>query len=43
MGALIVIYFFLSGLGDGTFLTAVGLRIFGGEKYAKKDRENCCH
>ena len=38
MGALIVIYFFLIGLGAGTFLTAAGLRIFGGEKYAKIEK-----
>ncbi|MHC4462925.1 MAG: hypothetical protein ACYS30_16070 [Planctomycetota bacterium] len=38
MGALIVIYCFLSGLGAGTFLTAAGLRIFGSEKYAKIEK-----
>ncbi|MFQ6034414.1 MAG: NrfD/PsrC family molybdoenzyme membrane anchor subunit [Sedimentisphaerales bacterium] len=35
MGPLIVLYFFLSGLGAGAFLTAVGLQIFGSEKYEK--------
>ncbi len=38
MGSLIVIYFFLSGLGAGAFLTAAGCRIFGGEKYAKIEK-----
>ena len=38
MGVLIVIYFFLSGLGAGAFLTAAGLRLFGGEKYAKIEK-----
>lgn len=34
MGSLIVIYFFLSGLSAGAFLTAAGCRILGGEKYS---------
>jgi formate-dependent nitrite reductase membrane component NrfD len=38
MGALIVIYFFLSGLGAGAFLTAAGCRIFGGERYARIEK-----
>ncbi len=38
MGVLIVIYFFLSGLGAGAFLTAAGLRLFGGEKYARIEK-----
>ncbi len=38
MGALVVIYFFLSGLGAGAFLTAAGFRLFGGEKYAKVEK-----
>ncbi len=38
MGALIVIYFFLSGLGAGAFLTAAGCRLFGGEKYVKIEK-----
>ncbi len=38
MGALIVIYFFLSGLGAGAFLTAAGLRLFGGERYVKIEK-----
>ena len=38
MGVLIVIYFFLSGLGAGAFLTAAGLRLFGGQKYAKIEK-----
>ncbi|KKL64728.1 hypothetical protein LCGC14_2162060, partial [marine sediment metagenome] len=38
MGVLVVVYFFLSGLGAGTFLTAAGCRIFGGGKYAKIER-----
>jgi formate-dependent nitrite reductase membrane component NrfD len=38
MGALIVIYFFLSGLGAGAFLTAAGCRIFGGEKYSNVEK-----
>ena len=35
MGALIVIYFFLSGLGAGAFFTAASFHLFGGPKYAK--------
>lgn len=35
MGVLVVIYFFLSGLGAGAFLTAAGFHLFGGERYAK--------
>ena len=38
MGVLVVVYFFLSGLGAGTFLTAAGCRIFGGSKYAKIEK-----
>jgi formate-dependent nitrite reductase membrane component NrfD len=38
MGVLIVIYFFMSGLGAGAFLTAAGLRLFGGEKYVKVEK-----
>lgn len=38
MGGLIVIYFFLSGLGAGAFLTSAGLRFFGGAKYAKIEK-----
>ncbi len=38
MGVLIVVYFFLSGLGAGAFLTAAGLRLFGGEKYLKIEK-----
>ena len=38
MGALIVIYFFLSGLGAGAFLTAAACRIFGGLRYAKIEK-----
>ena len=38
MGALVVIYFFLSGLGAGAFLTAAACRIFGGVKYAKVEK-----
>ncbi len=38
MGVLIVVYFFLSGLGAGTFLTAAACRIFGGERFAKIER-----
>ncbi len=38
MGALIVIYFFLSGLGAGAFLTAACLRLFGGPEYAKIEK-----
>lgn len=38
MGALIVIYFFLSGLGAGAFLTAAACRLFGGEKLAKIEK-----
>ncbi len=37
-GALVVIYFFLSGLGSGAFLTAAACRIFGGLKYAKIEK-----
>ncbi len=35
MGALIVIYFFLSGLGAGAFFTAASFHLFGGPRYAK--------
>ncbi len=38
MGILVVIYFFLSGLGAGVFLTAGALRIFGGPKYARIEK-----
>lgn len=38
MGVLIVIYFFLSGLGAGAFLTAAACRIFGGPRYAKIEK-----
>ena len=38
MGAMIVIYFFLSGLGAGAFLTAACLRLFGGPEYAKIEK-----
>jgi formate-dependent nitrite reductase membrane component NrfD len=38
MGLLIVVYFFLSGVGAGAFLTAAGCRIFGGPKYAKIEK-----
>ncbi len=38
MGVLIVIYFFLSGLGAGAFFTAASLRLFGGEKYVKIEK-----
>jgi len=38
MGALVVIYFFLSGLGAGAFLTAAGFRLFGGERYTKVEK-----
>ncbi len=38
MGTLIVIYFFLSGLGAGALLTAAACRLLGGEKYAKVER-----
>ncbi len=38
MGALVVVYFFLSGLGAGAFLTAAACRIFGGLKYAKVEK-----
>ncbi len=38
IGALIVIYLFLSGLGAGVFLTAAGLRLFGGEKYLRIEK-----
>ncbi len=38
MGVLVVIYFFLSGLGAGAFLTAAACRIFGGPSYAKIEK-----
>ncbi len=38
MGALIAIYFFLSGLGAGAFLTAAACRIFGGGRYASIEK-----
>ena len=38
MGVLVVIYFFLSGLGAGAFLAAAGCRFFGGDKYAKVEK-----
>ena len=38
MGVLVVVYFFLSGLGAGTFLTAAGCRIFGGERFAGSEK-----
>lgn len=38
MGPLIVVYFFLSGLGAGVFLTAAACRIFGGESYSKIEK-----
>ena len=38
MGALVVVYFFMSGLGAGAFLTAAACRIFGGLKYAKVEK-----
>jgi formate-dependent nitrite reductase membrane component NrfD len=38
MGVLIVVYFFLSGLGAGAFLTAAGFRLFGGERYVKVEK-----
>ena len=38
MGALVVIYFFLSGLGAGAFLTAAACRLFGGGRFAKIEK-----
>jgi formate-dependent nitrite reductase membrane component NrfD len=38
MGALIVVYFFLSGLGSGAFLTATALRLFTGQKYERIEK-----
>ncbi len=38
MGVLIVIYFFLSGLGAGAFLTAAGLRLFAGKEYVRVEK-----
>ncbi len=38
MGSLIAIYFFLSGLGAGTFIVAALLRIFAGEGYEKIEK-----
>jgi formate-dependent nitrite reductase membrane component NrfD len=38
MGPLIVVYFFLSGLAAGTFLTAGACRLFGGGKYARVEK-----
>ena len=38
MGFLIVVYFFLSGLGAGAALTAAGCRLFGGGRYAKIEK-----
>jgi molybdopterin-containing oxidoreductase family membrane subunit len=38
MGSLIAIYFFLSGLGAGTFIVAALLRLFAGEGYEKIEK-----
>lgn len=38
MGPLVVIYFFLSGLGAGAFLTTAGFRLFGGGRGAKVEK-----
>ncbi len=38
MGVLVVVYFFLSGLSAGVFLTAASCRIFGKEAYAKIEK-----
>lgn len=38
MGSLVVIYFFMSGLGAGAFLTAAACRIFGNSRYAKIEK-----
>ncbi len=38
MGVLVVVYFFLSGLGAGAFLCAAACRIFGGPQYAKIEK-----
>ncbi len=38
MGVLIVVYFFMSGLAAGTFLTAAACRIAGGPAYAKIEK-----
>ncbi len=38
MGVLIVVYFFMSGLAAGTFLTVAACRIAGGPKYAKIEK-----
>jgi formate-dependent nitrite reductase membrane component NrfD len=38
MGPLVVIYFFLSGLGAGAFLTAAGFRLFAGGRGARVEK-----